>query len=75
MLQEPPSIVATPCQASVDNVCQWLKTETDAGLRDALKSLAPIHIQAAFFFSYTRLTMLSVFTASLDRMIDLLITV
>jgi len=25
MLQEPPSIVATPCQASVDTVCQWLK--------------------------------------------------
>jgi len=27
MLQEPPSIVATPCQASVDTVCQWLKRE------------------------------------------------
>jgi len=26
MLQELPSIVATPCQASVDTVCQWLKT-------------------------------------------------
>jgi len=25
MLQEPPSIAATPCQASVYTVCQWLK--------------------------------------------------
>jgi len=26
MLQEPPSIVATPCQASVDTVCQRFKS-------------------------------------------------